>query len=117
MYASLGFYMFFIIGSIFGSIVTEIDPNNELLLLVSPSTFLELLAYICLGDFSLFLQGDVIGWDDEVQDVIYQHTPLPLNNGTGLEYIHVLGVYFALIIFLFLFLVFRLRQLTTEALT
>lgn len=117
MYASLGFYLLFIIGSIFGSIITELDPSNEFLLLASPSTFLELLAYVCLGDLSLFFEGEAMGWDDEIGDVIYQYTPLTLNNGLDLEWIHILGLYFGLVIVLFLFLIFRLRRLTTEALT
>ncbi|MHA2231893.1 MAG: hypothetical protein ACXAB4_05325 [Candidatus Hodarchaeales archaeon] len=116
MYASLGFYLFFIIGSIFGAIVTEIDPSNEMLLLVSPSTFLELLGYVCLQDYSLFFQGEWIGWDEVIQEDIFAYTPLTLDNGTGLEYLHIFGVYFALVIGLFLFLVFKLHRLTTEAL-
>ncbi|MHA2498884.1 MAG: ABC transporter permease subunit [Candidatus Hodarchaeales archaeon] len=117
MYASLGFYLLFIIGSIFGSIITELDPSNEFLLLASPSTFLELLAYVCLGDLSLFLQGEYTGWDPETGDAIYRYTPLTLNNGIDLEWFHIMGLYFGLVIVLFLFLVFRLRRLTTEALT
>lgn len=117
MYASLGFYLLFIIGSIFGSVITELDPSNEFLLLASPSTFLELLAYVCLGDFSLFFQGDYLGWDDEIGEVIYQYTPLTLADGTRLEWVHIFGVYLGLVIGLFLFLIFRLHRLTTEALT
>ncbi|MFX0114438.1 MAG: hypothetical protein ACFFB3_07810 [Candidatus Hodarchaeota archaeon] len=118
MYASLGFYLLFILGSIFGAIVAQLDTSNEFLLLVSPSNFLELLAYVCLGDFDLFLQSwDQNGEPGENNGFISSYTPLSLDNGTGLEYYHILGATFALVIIMFLFLVFRLYRLTTEALT
>ncbi|MFW9916642.1 MAG: hypothetical protein ACFFGZ_13625 [Candidatus Thorarchaeota archaeon] len=116
MYASLAFYLLFILGSLFGTIVTQLEPSNEFLQLVSPSTFLELLAYICLGDFELWFQS-VEEFDPQTDEVTFSYKPLFLNDRKGLEYFHVLGITFVLIILMFSFLVIRLRMLTTEALS
>jgi hypothetical protein len=115
MYASLGFYLLFILGTMFGQLIAEQDPTNEYLLLASPANLLELLGYVCLGDFELFITE----WVGEGPDgeAIYRYTPFSLSDGKGLEYYHVLGLTFTLIIAMFLFLLFQLRRLTTEALT
>lgn len=115
MYASLGFYLLFILGTMFGQLIAEQDPSNEFLLLVSPANFLELLGYVCLGDFKLFITEWVAEGVGEEED-IYSYVPFSLNDGKGLEYFHVLGLAFALIIIMFLFLLFQLRRLTTESL-
>jgi ABC-type transport system involved in multi-copper enzyme maturation permease subunit len=119
MYASLAFYLLFILGSLFGTIVTQLEPSNEFLQLVSPSTFLELLAYICLGDFELWFQtAEFHGpHTDTEEEITFSYKLLSLNDGAGLEYFHVLGITFVLIAVMFAFLVVRLRMLTTEALS
>jgi hypothetical protein len=116
LYASLAFYLLFLLMSIFGSIITELDPSNEFLLLVSPSTFLELLAYVCIGDLELWFRSTE-SFNPETDDIVFSYAKFSLNDRTGLEYFHVLGVAFGLIVIMFSFLVFRLYRLTTEALT
>ncbi|MHA2272919.1 MAG: ABC transporter permease subunit [Candidatus Hodarchaeales archaeon] len=115
MYASLGFYLLFILGTMFGQLIAEQDPSNEFLLLVSPANFLELLGYVCLGDFELFIT-EWVGHGVGEEEDIYRYSPFSLNDGKGLEWVHILGATFALIIIMFLFLVFQLRRLTTESL-
>lgn len=118
MYASLAFYLLFILGSLFGTIVTELESSNEFLLLVSPSTFLELLAYVCLGDLELWFQSaEVHAPHTDTDEMTFSYKLLSLNDGAGLEYFHVLGITFVLILVMFSFLVVRLRMLTTEALS
>ncbi|MFX0114437.1 MAG: hypothetical protein ACFFB3_07805 [Candidatus Hodarchaeota archaeon] len=116
MYASLSFYLLFVLGSLFGALITDLDTSNEFLLLLSPSTFLELLAYVCLGDFELYF-ATWIGEDPTTEEDLYRYTAFSLRDGAGLEYYHILGVTFGLAIVMFLFLIYRLRRLTTEALT
>jgi hypothetical protein len=115
MYASLGFYLLFILGTMFGQLIAQQNPSNEFLLLVSPANFLELLGYVCLGDFELFIT-EWVGHGPGEEEDIYNYVPFSLNDGKGLEWVHILGATFALIIIMFLFLVFQLRRLTTEAL-
>jgi hypothetical protein len=117
MYASLGFYLLFILGSIFGSIVTHLDQSNEFLLLVSPSNFLELLAYVCIGDFELWFQTEEGFGHGNGDDFIFSYKKFSLNDGAGLEYFHIWGLASALILIMFAFLVFRLYRLTTESLS
>ncbi|MFX0204829.1 MAG: hypothetical protein ACFFDT_02510 [Candidatus Hodarchaeota archaeon] len=99
-FASLGFYLTYLVGSIFGSIIRAQDSSNDFLLLISPSTFLALLTFICLGAFELDT------WEGEVL----------LNNGEGLEYLHILGLAFVLIVIMSLFLLYKIRRMTTEEL-
>jgi hypothetical protein len=109
-YASLGFFMTYIIGTILGSILTDIDSSNEFLILVSPSNLLMLLAYLCLGDFKL---GIFTGRDANWEPII---EPLLLNDGHGLEYYHIIAVTVLLITSLVAFLGYKIRKLTTEEL-
>ncbi|MFW9987436.1 MAG: hypothetical protein ACFFC3_02155 [Candidatus Odinarchaeota archaeon] len=104
-YASLLFFLFFVIGGIIGLLFQQSDPDNEFLLLISPSNFMILLAYVCLGDFNLGIMKDSeIGFKDE----------LILNNGVGLEYIHVLIVAFIYILICSLLLAYKIWRTTTE---
>ncbi len=116
MYASLGFYLLFLFGTIFGSIIVTLEESNEFLLLVSPSNFLQLLAYVCMGDTKLFFSTETDQWDTETGDYILAYTPFSLSDGSGLEAFHVLGSTLLLIIVMFIFLMFRLKRLTREAL-
>ena len=116
MYASLGFFLFYLIGSIFGIIIAEQEPSNEFLLLISPSSFLQLLSFICLGDLELYTREE-IGYNHITDEWLYDYTPFLLNDGGGLEAYHILGLTFFLILGMFLLLIFRLRRLTTEELT
>ena len=110
-YASLGFFLVYLLGSIFGLILVEIDPDNEFLLLASPSFLLMLLAFVCLGDYNLGIATSI---NDEGFNRIYK--PFLLNDGSGLEYWHVLGVIFLLIALMIAFLSIKIRRMTTEEL-
>ncbi|MHA2092661.1 MAG: hypothetical protein ACW98K_17585 [Candidatus Kariarchaeaceae archaeon] len=105
-YASLGFFIFYLLTSIIGSILTEGGVSNEFLLMISPSNLLMLLAYVCLGDFHLGLGYE---WDENVQ-------PFSLNDGSGLEWFHVIGVFLGLVIILSSILAYKINKLTTEEL-
>ncbi|KKN20236.1 hypothetical protein LCGC14_0937690 [marine sediment metagenome] len=104
-YASLIFFIFFVFGSIIGEMIRIGIPNSEILLLISPSNFLVLLAYVCLGDYDLGVGGG-----------IFTSVELNLNNGVGLEYWHVFLVAFIIILILTLTLVYKIRKTTTEEL-
>ncbi len=108
-YAALVFFLVFLFGSIIGLSVAAENLDNEFLLLVSPSNFLELLAYVCLGDFSLGIYAPT---DLNPENIILLH----LDNGKGLEYWHVLIIAFLIIIVLSLYLAIRIHKMTTEEL-
>ncbi len=105
-YASLIFFLFYFFGSIIGDMIHEGAPNSELLLLISPSNFLLLLAYVCLGDYDLGI----------LQAKEYIVVTLNLDNGVGLEYWHVFLVAFIYILILSLILAYKIRKTTTEEL-
>jgi len=105
-YASLIFFLFFFFGMIIGDMIHQGDPDNELLLLVSPSNFLVLLAYVCLGDYDLGV------WHDKKNSVVN----LNLDNGVSLEYLHVFLVAFIYILILSLILAYKIWKTTTEEL-
>ena len=99
-YASLSFVLFYFIASIFGQISARF--GDEFLLLLSPSMFMRLLANSVFGlyemDFSFYPNIGVLN----------------LNDGIGLEYTSVLGIAGGLIVFLLLFLIYRIHRLTTD---
>ena len=105
-YASLIFFLFFFFGSIIGFMIADADMDNEFLFLISPSNFLVLLAYVCLGDYEL-------GVYHEEKDKVYK---LNLENGIGLEYWHVLLQAFIIILILSLILAYKIWKTTTEEL-
>ncbi|MFX0072090.1 MAG: hypothetical protein ACFFAO_13460 [Candidatus Hermodarchaeota archaeon] len=107
-YASLIFFLVFLFGSIVGAIMAEENIENEFLLLVSPSNFLMLLAYVCLGDYELGVRKG------EGEKVKYYE--LILNDGVGLEYWHVFLQAFLLIIIFTLILTYKIWKMTTEEL-
>ena len=103
-YASLIFFIFFVFGSAIGEII-RIGTNSEILLLISPSNFLVLLAYVCLGDYDL-----------GVRQGIFASVELNLDNGVGLEYWHVFLVAIIIILVLTVTLAYKIRKTTTEEL-
>jgi ABC-type transport system involved in multi-copper enzyme maturation permease subunit len=103
-YANLIFFLTFIFGSIIGLSIAMSDFENELLFLISPSNFLVLLSYVCLGDLNLGFNG------------MRGITPLILNDGVGLEAWHVLLQAFILILVFSLYLAFKIKKMTTEKL-
>ncbi|MHA2252129.1 MAG: hypothetical protein ACXAD7_17320 [Candidatus Kariarchaeaceae archaeon] len=106
-YASLGFYMVFLIGSILGSGIYQSNEDNEFLLLISPSTYLVLLAYLCLGDFDLGL-----GYQWDFGGI----RPFLLDDGSGLEWWHLAVITIGLIALMASFLSFKIWKMTTEEL-
>jgi len=109
-YASLIFVLVYLFGSIIGGIIAEENMNNKLYLLISPSNFLTLLAYVCLGDYELgIIQGSTTTATLEI-------FPLNLNDGFSLEYWHVLLQAILIILIFSLILAYKLRKLTTEEL-
>jgi hypothetical protein len=103
-YANLIFFLTFIFGSIIGLSIAMSDFENELLFLISPSNFLVLLSYVCLGDLNLGYRG------------MGGMAPLVLNDGVGLEAWHVLLQAFILILVFSLYLAFKIKKMTTEKL-
>jgi hypothetical protein len=106
-YASLGFFLIFLLSSTFGTQIFYLDPSNELLLLISPEVFLSLLAYVCFGHYNLGFEKIEFGG---------QVYPLNLHDGTGLEYWHVWLVALGYLLVLGSFLSYKIRKLTTEEL-
>jgi ABC-type transport system involved in multi-copper enzyme maturation permease subunit len=105
-YASLVFFLTFLFGSIIGGVIAQDNLDNEFLLLISPTNFLVLLAYVCLGDYDL-------GVRDMGRE---KYRELNLNNGMGLEYWHVLLQAFIFILVLALILAYKIWKTTTEEL-
>ncbi|MFX1442769.1 MAG: hypothetical protein ACFFHV_05090 [Promethearchaeota archaeon] len=105
-YASLIFFLVFLFGNIIGIAIVYDNLDNEFLLLVSPTNFLVLLAYVCLGDYDLGV------WDAKKEKYI----GLNLNNGIGLEYWHVFLQAFLLILVFSLILAYKIWKTTTEEL-
>ena len=105
-YASLIFFLYFFFGTIIGNMIAEDHMYNEFLFLISPSNFLALLAYVCLGDYDL-------GVYNENTDKVVK---LNLDNGIGLEYWHVFLQAFLIILILSLILAYKIWKTTTEEL-
>jgi len=105
-YASLIFFLYFFFGTIIGNMIAEDHMYNEFLFLISPSNFLVLLAYVCLGDYDL-------GVYNEKTDKVVK---LNLDNGVGLEYWHVFLQAFLIILILSLILAYKIWKTTTEEL-
>ena len=105
-YAGMVFFMTFVLASLIGLGIFQSNSSNEFLLLISPSEFLILLAYICLGDFDLA----IIDYNFEFPQVF------SLNDGVGLEYYHVLLYALTLIILFSTVLFFKIRKMTSEEL-
>lgn len=105
-YASLGFFLIYLLGSIFGGLIFTINQSNELLLLLSPETFLILLGYVCVGDTDLALRGDFGS----------SATVLNLSDGSGLENYHVLLLALLYIVSLSIIITYKIRKLSTEEL-
>lgn len=105
-YASLIFFLVFLFGTIIGQAIVYDNLDNEFFLLVSPTNFLVLLAYVCLGDYDLGV------WDGEKE----KYVELNLNNGIGLEYWHVFFQAFLLILVFSLILAYKIWKTTTEEL-
>ena len=103
-YASLIFFLVFLFGDIIGNMICQANMDNEFLLLISPSNFLILLAYVCLGDYNLGVRdGKTV-------------LNLNLDNGAGLEYWHVLFLAFIYILIFSLILAYKIWKTTTEEL-
>lgn len=107
-YAGLAFFLFYLLSSLLGGEVFNNDRSNEFYLLISPSFFFVLLAYICLGHLSLGLSFSTFF------NISPTNTPLNLNDGHGLEYYHVLLLALAYLIILGSILWYRIHKLTTE---
>lgn len=105
-YASLIFFLIFLFGTIIGQAIAYDNLDNEFFLLVSPTNFLVLLAYVCLGDYDLGV------WDEKKEKFI----ELNLNNGVGLEYWHVFLQAILLILVFTLILTYKIWKTTTEEL-
>lgn len=109
-YVSLGFFLFYMIASIFGDIAIFSDESNEFLLLLSPDIFLSLLAFVALGDYNLGLGGE------SFDGINIPGAPFSLNDGAGLEYWHVYAAAFAWITLFTILLSLKINKLTTEEL-
>ena len=99
-YASLSYFLLYLVGTIFG-IVIATASSNEMLWLISPSQFLALLALVMLGDTELYLPDG---------------SKLLLNDGKGLDVIHVYGLVGAIILISAILLAYRLHGMTRREL-
>ncbi|MFV2014036.1 MAG: ABC transporter permease [Candidatus Heimdallarchaeota archaeon] len=111
-YASLAFFLIYLVGSIFSLEAIQSNPSNEFLILISPDYFLALLAYVALGDYDLGFGGAVMHGDSDSSGV----NGLNLNDGAGLEYWHIYGITFAIIALFVPLLSWKINRLTTEEL-
>ncbi|MHA2252995.1 MAG: hypothetical protein ACXAD7_21710 [Candidatus Kariarchaeaceae archaeon] len=111
-YASLGFFLMYVLGSIIGYAVIGGDADEKLYL-ISPSFFFALLAYVCFRDFNLGISTFEGFENDEVQ-ISYEN--FYLDDGGGLEYWHILFMAFSLIFLMSAFLSYKIRKMTTEEL-
>ncbi len=101
-FASLGFFLSYLLFTLFGGIIYRAQESpNEFLLLISPSAFLALVTYTCFGTYELKVGNDTL---------------LDLNDGHGLECYHIFGFTFVLIIGMTLFLLYKIKHITTEEL-
>lgn len=99
-YASLSFFLMYLLGSIFGArVFFSNDSANEFLLLLSPSNFLGLLGYALIGDHELGLGSS---------------STLLLNDNLGLESFHIIGLALALSLLFLSFLVYKIHKITTD---
>lgn len=107
-YASMIYFLVFLILTLvgFGVDTASNIESNELILLINPSSLIVLIAFICLGDLDL----GIIDWSSGTA------RELILNDGTGLEYWHVLGLTFMIIGLFSLVLGYKIKRLTSEEL-
>lgn len=107
-YASMAFFLFYLLLSLigYGFAEPQVLDQSELFLLISPSFYLILLGYVCMGDFHLALDH----WSYQVPK------PFLLDDGYGLEYWHIILTTIAIIVVLTSILAFKIRKLTTEEL-
>lgn len=103
-YASLGFFLVYVLGTVFGSVIYSQNRSNEFMLLLSPEGLITLLAYVCVGDFDL---GITKGFGEPA-------AVLNLHDGIDLEYYHVYLVVFAYIAVFLALLIWKVHKLTTE---
>ncbi len=108
-YASLSFFIGYILFDSLSQKFFQSDPHNHLLLLLVPSYVFALLIYTIGGNWNLGLREGGIFSSGNV-------TPLILNNGTGLEWWHVIGLVLLVLIIGLLLLLFKIHRMTTNEL-
>lgn len=110
-YASLSFFIgYFLVDALAASFIMS-DPTNEFYLLLVPTYVISLLIYIIGGNFDLSIDESSFAHAGSNTTV-----PLFLNNGTGLEWFHVLTVVFLVLLVGLLFLLFKIHRMTTNEL-
>lgn len=108
-YASLAFFIGYILFDSLSQSFYESDQTNQLLLLLVPSYMIALLIYTLGGDMNLGLrEGGVFSTAPTY--------PLILNDGIGLEWWHVLVVVFLVLLVGLAFLLFKIHRMTTNEL-
>lgn len=105
-YASLSFFIGYILFDSLSRGFYRTDPSNQFLLLVVPTYVISILVYIFIGEFSLGVYNDTTK----------KITPLILNNGTGVESWYVLVLVFAVLLIGLLLLLFKIHRMTTNEL-
>ena len=108
-YASLSFFIGFILFDSLSQNLYRSDQSNQLLLLVVPSYVIALLIYTLGGDMNLGLREGGVFSNAPI-------TPLNLNDGIGLEWWHVLAVVIVVFLVGFFLLLFKIHRLTTNEL-
>jgi len=105
-YASMMFFLFYLLGSLIGTGIFLANSSNELLLILNPSEVFVLLLLLCTGDYNIILD-----WQGNESPIF-----IDLKDGKGLEAIHIwlyVGIWIA---FFASVLAFRLKKQTTEGL-
>ena len=106
-YASLSFFIGYILIDSLSQSFYLSDPSNQMLLLLVPSYVISLLIYTVGGHFNLgYRPGGVFGGGPI--------EPLVLNDGIGLEWFHVIGVVLIVFIIGLLFLLYKIHRITTN---
>jgi len=108
-YASLSFFIGYVLFDSLSQNFFASDQSNQLLLLVVPSYVIALLIYSIGGNWNLGIRESGIFGTGPI-------TPLVLNDNIGLEWWHVITVVLVVFIVGLLFLLFKIHRMTTNEL-
>lgn len=106
-YASLSFFIGYMLFDSLSIGFYVSNPNNQLLLLLVPSFLIALFIFTVAGDFNLGLMDLT-----DPQKI----SPLILNDGIGLEWWHVIGLVLVILLVALFILLFKIHRMTTNEL-
>ncbi len=110
-YASLAFFFFILISSIFGLLTFSQSTNNEFLVLLSPSNFNVVLAYLMFGESGIRTISSLGAAGPGVS-----FNAIGFYDGKGLEWFHIYGFTILIILVLGVIFIYRIQKMTGEEL-